>query len=114
MLLIGTCGTALAAEPSAQDFMDGLTLDVLSRNFFLQNDYRSPSLANKNYKQEWAQGFIASFASGFTAGTVGFGVDAHGFLGLKLDGGKGHPVRACCRWIQKAAVRATIPAPVAR
>ncbi|WP_238965576.1 OprD family porin [Pseudomonas sp. AF32] len=90
MLLVSNCGTAQATEPSAQDFMDGSTLNVLSRNFFLQNDYRSPSPANKSYKQEWAQGFIATFASGFTPGTVGLGVDAHGFFGLKLDGGKGH------------------------
>ncbi|MDB6442521.1 OprD family porin [Pseudomonas sp. 21TX0197] len=90
MVLIGSSTTALAAEPSVQDVMAGSTFGVLSRNFFLQNDYRSPSPANKNYKQEWAQGFIASFSSGFTPGTVGFGVDAHGFLGLKLDGGRGH------------------------
>lgn len=82
--------TALADEPDTQGFLDGSTLNVLNRNFFLQSDYRSPTPADKNYKQEWAQGFIASFDSGFTPGTVGFGVDTHGFLGLKLDGGKGH------------------------
>lgn len=65
-------------------------MSVLSRNFYLNSDYRSPSPAGKNYKQEWAQGFIGAFESGFTPGTFGFGLDAHGFLGLKLDGGKGH------------------------
>ena len=90
LLIPAATGTTLADEPEAQGFMESSALNVLNRNFFLQSDYRSPSPANKNYKQEWAQGFIASFASGFTPGTVGFGVDAHGFLGVKLDGGKGH------------------------
>jgi hypothetical protein len=82
-------GTTLADEP-AQGFLDGATLEVLSRNFYLNSDYRSPSPTGKSYKAEWAQGFISTFESGFTPGTLGFGLDAHAFLGLKLDGGKGH------------------------
>ncbi|MDQ0123580.1 hypothetical protein J2W17_002527 [Pseudomonas lini] len=92
VLFMGTATTAMAAEPapSRQGFVQGSTLEVLSRNFYLNSDYRSPSPAGKNYKEEWAQGFITSFESGFTPGTIGVGIDAHGFLGLKLDGGKGH------------------------
>ena len=74
----------------ASDFFNDAKTEVLSRNFFLSNDYRSPSPAGKNYKQEWAQGFIGTFTSGYTPGSIGFGIDAHAFLGLKLDGGKGH------------------------
>ncbi|WP_131670462.1 OprD family porin [Pseudomonas parakoreensis] len=74
----------------ASDFFNDAKTEVLSRNFFLSNDYRSPSPAGKNYKQEWAQGFIGTFTSGYTPGSVGFGIDAHALLGLKLDGGKGH------------------------
>ncbi|MGF6208711.1 OprD family porin [Pseudomonas frederiksbergensis] len=91
-LLISVAGTALADEsaPAAQSFLDGATLGVLSRNFYLNSDYRTPSPSGKSYKAEWAQGFISSFESGFTEGTLGFGLDAHAFVGLKLDGGKGH------------------------
>ena len=81
-------GMVLADE--SQGLLAGAKLEVLSRNFYLNNDYRSPTPAGKSYKAEWAQGFISSFESGFTPGTLGFGLDAHGFLGLKLDGGKGH------------------------
>lgn len=88
-LLASTTATALADE-SPPGFLQGATLDVLSRNFYLNSDYRSPSPADKNYKAEWAQGFISSFASGFTPGTLGFGLDVHAFAGFKLDGGKGH------------------------
>ncbi|ANI54664.1 membrane protein [Pseudomonas sp. DR 5-09] len=80
----------LADTACASGFLDDAKTEVLSRNFYLSNDYRSPSPAGKNYKQEWAQGFIGTFASGFTEGTVGVGLDAHAFYGLKLDGGKGH------------------------
>jgi len=85
LLLGGAVNTALASG-----FLDDAKGEVLSRNFFLSNDYRSPSPSGKNYKQEWAQGFIGTFSSGFTEGTVGFGLDAHAFYGLKLDGGRGH------------------------
>ncbi|PMX03188.1 outer membrane porin, OprD family [Pseudomonas sp. FW215-R2] len=80
----------LANSACASGFLDDAKGEVLSRNFFLSNDYRSPSPSGKNYKQEWAQGFIGTFASGFTDGTIGFGLDAHAFYGLKLDGGRGH------------------------
>ncbi len=61
LLLGGVANTALASG-----FLDDAKGEVLSRNFFLSNDYRSPSPSGKNYKQEWAQGFIGTFASGFT------------------------------------------------
>jgi len=63
---------------------------LLSRNYLLHNDYRSPSASGQSYRQEWAQGFIGEVRSGFTPGPLGLGVDAHGFVGLKLDGGRGH------------------------
>nr|WP_315445372.1 OprD family porin [uncultured Pseudomonas sp.] len=87
-LLLLLCG--LTETAVADGFFDDAKSEVLSRNFFLSNDYRSPSPTGKNYKQEWAQGFIGTFSSGFTDGTIGFGIDAHAFAGLKLDGGKGH------------------------
>ncbi|WP_064118044.1 OprD family porin [Pseudomonas fluorescens] len=87
-LLALLCGLTTTAHASG--FFDDSKSEVLSRNFYLSNDYRSPSPSGKNYKQEWAQGLIGTFSSGFTPGTVGFGIDAHAFAGLKLDGGKGH------------------------
>ena len=82
--------SGMVQADESQGLLAGAKLEVLSRNFYLNNDYRSPTPAGKSYKAEWAQGFISSFESGFTPGTLGFGLDAHGFLGLKLDGGKGH------------------------
>lgn len=85
-------GTTWASESAqtSQGFRAGSSVEVLSRNFYLNSDFRTPQPTGKNYTQEWAQGFISSFESGFTAGTIGFGIDAHAFLGIKLDSGKGH------------------------
>ncbi|MGH8409090.1 MAG: OprD family porin, partial [Pseudomonas sp.] len=39
--------------------------------------------------EEWTQNFILDARSGFTQGTVGFGLDVLGLYSQKLDGGKG-------------------------
>ena len=44
---------------------------------------RCTSIASK--RDETAQGFILNLQSGYTEGTVGFGLDALGMLGIKLD-----------------------------
>ena len=46
--------------------------------------------ANQQAKaEEWTQNFILDAKSGFTQGTVGFGIDGLGLYSQKLDGGKG-------------------------
>ncbi|MET0948951.1 MAG: OprD family porin [Pseudomonas sp.] len=86
LLASGQALAVHAEEPHG--FVEDSTLNLLSRNFFLHNDYRTGH-EQKNYKQEWAQGFIANLKSGFTQGEIGVGIDAHGFYGLKLDSGRG-------------------------
>src|SRR5690606_22216255 len=55
-------------------------------NFYY--DRNDKNTANNNSEaSEWGQGFIFNYASGYTEGTVGFGVDAVGLLGVKLDSG---------------------------
>ncbi len=43
-LLTGSAAPAMAAQlaQSTPGFLDGATLEVLSRNFYLNNDYRTP------------------------------------------------------------------------
>ncbi|MEG5265531.1 OprD family porin [Pseudomonas sp. JDS28PS106] len=77
------------SQGASAGLWDGSTASVLSRNFFLHNDYRHDDVRDKSYQQEWAQGFIGRYSSGFTPGIVGVGVDAHGFLGVRLDSGRG-------------------------
>jgi hypothetical protein len=89
LALVAISPEIMAAADDEHGFLADTSLNVLSRNFFLQNDYRTGQ-RDQSYRQEWAQGFIANLQSGFTQGILGVGVDAHGFYGLKLDGGRGH------------------------
>lgn len=59
-----------------------------ARNIYFNQDNRSGS-AKPSKMEEWGQGFLFDFTSGYTEGTVGVGVDALGMLGLRLDSGKG-------------------------
>ncbi|WP_152223707.1 OprD family outer membrane porin [Pseudomonas sp. SCB32] len=68
-------------------FVEGSRLYALVRNYYFQRDNHSGPATND--PNEWAQGFLLSYRSGFTDTPIGVGIDAHGFLGLKLDGGGG-------------------------
>ena len=69
----------------AEGFIDDSHATLQSSNFYLNRDFREDSGISK--REEWAQGFVLDFRSGYTPGTVGFGLDAIGMLGLKLDSG---------------------------
>lgn len=66
------------------DFIGDSKATLELRNFYMNRDLRDPGVAQSK-REEWAQGFILKAESGFTEGTVGFGLDAYAGLGLKLD-----------------------------
>lgn len=70
---------------NAAGFVEDSTANLTMRNLYYNNDFRS---RNSNPRQEeWGQGFVLNALSGFTQGSVGFGIDAMGMLGVRLDGG---------------------------
>lgn len=83
------------------DFIADSKASLELRNFYMNRDFRqdgSPALPTvtgktptetRSKSEEWAQGFLMRYESGFTEGTVGVGVDAIGTLGVKLDSGRG-------------------------
>ena len=84
----GTFGVSLMAQA---EFIKDSTASIEARNFYFNRDFRqadtpTPSQAKQ---EEWAQGFLLRLESGYTEGTVGFGVDALGTFGFKLDSGDG-------------------------
>lgn len=91
VLALASCSVSNASVQS-QGFVEDSSLTLLSRNFYFNRDYRkggeSPT-GKAGYAEAWAQAFIARFQSGYTQGTVGFGLDAHAMLALKLDSGDG-------------------------
>ncbi|MCG8909082.1 OprD family porin [Pseudomonas sp. DP-17] len=66
------------------DFIADSKANLELRNFYFNRDYRQSGAAQSK-SEEWAQGFLLRFESGYTEGTVGVGVDALGLLGIKLD-----------------------------
>ena len=81
-----TLGLSLSQVAHA-DFIGDSKATLEARNFYFNRDFRED--AGQNKSEEWAQGFILRAESGYTEGTVGFGLDAIGMLGFKLDSGDG-------------------------
>lgn len=73
----------ITMPPVYADFIDDASGNLELKNFYFSRDIHDGTGQSK--REEWAQGFQLNLNSGFTEGTVGFGVDAIGMLGLKLD-----------------------------
>jgi hypothetical protein len=78
----------LTQHAAAGGFIEDSKASLTLRNFYINTDNREGTAAPSR-QEEWGQGFLLNYASGFTEGTVGVGVDALGLLGVKLDSGKG-------------------------
>lgn len=83
LAIAATCTAPLANAAFIEDSSASLT----ATNIYFNRDFREGDGQNK--REEWGQGFRLDLQSGFTEGTVGFGLDAMGLLGIKLDSGKG-------------------------
>lgn len=66
------------------EFIKDSKASIELRNFYFNRDFRQEG-ASQSKAEEWAQGFLLRYESGYTEGTIGFGVDAIGLLGVKLD-----------------------------
>lgn len=87
-----TGGLSMALSPLASaDFINDSKASLNMRNFYFNNDNRDGTAAPSK-TEEWGQGFMLNYQSGFTEGTVGFGLDAIGLLGITLDSGEGRHV----------------------
>ncbi|NRF46753.1 OprD family porin [Pseudomonas stutzeri] len=73
-----------ASNVASAAFIEDSKAAVELRNFYMNRDFRQ-SGATQSKAEEWAQGFILKMESGYTEGPVGFGLDAVGLLGVKLD-----------------------------
>ncbi|CAI8962448.1 Porin-like protein NicP [Pseudomonas sp. IT-P74] len=76
----------LAQQAGAAGFLEDSKASISSRTMYYNNDNREGGADQK----ESAEGLKFDYLSGFTQGTVGFGIDAQALLGIHLDGGKGH------------------------
>ncbi len=89
---------AVASQQSESNgFIEDSSLNAHARALYFNRDFRNDSARNQkaangknqSYREESGLGLKAIYESGFTQGTVGFGVDAFGLQGIKLDSGGG-------------------------
>ncbi|MFP6848710.1 MAG: OprD family porin [Pseudomonas sp.] len=82
-LLSLAISTALLAPSAYADFVADSSANLKATNIYLHRDYREDPGQNK--REEWGQSFWLNVQSGYTEGPVGFGLDAQGLVGIKLD-----------------------------
>ena len=87
-LALGVALCAIAQQAGAAGFIEDSKATLGLRNFYINTDNREGT-ANPSKNEEWGQGYDLRFISGYTQGTVGFGLDAIGLLGVRLDSGGG-------------------------
>jgi len=92
---ISCLGVPVAAN--AEGFFEDSHAQLDLRNFYMNRDYRNDNLPDvprhkgkaQSKSEDWGQGFLLRLNSGFTATPIGFGLDALGLYGVKLDSGAG-------------------------
>jgi len=88
LIAIALTGAALPAVAEESGFVEGAKVNLNLRNFYINRNFTNPTRA-QGKAEEWTQSFILDARSGFTQGTVGFGMDVLGLYSVKLDGGQG-------------------------
>ncbi|SPO69838.1 OprD family porin [Pseudomonas sp. JV241A] len=84
--LLFLCALSFCANAAEPGFIKDASATLQARNYYFSRDFSGIVGANQQSKaEEWGQGFIFNFKSGYTPGPLGVGVDAIGLLGLKLD-----------------------------
>lgn len=86
IILGGLSIGANGEEPKAHGFLEDSQAVVSSRTMYYSNDNHDGGLDQR----EAATAIKFAFTSGFTQGTVGFGLDIASLVAVHLDGGKGH------------------------
>ncbi|MGZ0713326.1 OprD family porin [Pseudomonas palleroniana] len=86
-LALAVAVAAIAQQAHSAGFIEDSKATLGLRNFYINTDNRdgAPTSSSRSKNAEWGQGFDLRFISGYTQGTVQFGVDAIGLYGMRLD-----------------------------
>ena len=79
------CASAAAYvtdQAESKGFIEDSKLDLLLRSYYFNRNKKEGAVDDK----DWTGAVQGVFSSGFTQGTVGVGIDAFGYMGLKLEG----------------------------
>ena len=106
LALASPLALADSAQSRPNGFIEDSTWSLLNRTVYDNREYRhgasnsgarnayKPRAQRNGYAEEWAYGLMGTLQSGFTQGLIGVGVDAHAYLGVKLDSGGGRAGKA--------------------
>ncbi|MDO8707370.1 MULTISPECIES: OprD family porin [Pseudomonas] len=89
----GTSQFAMASsQEESKGFFGDQSLKLKTRFEYMNRDFKNGASnnADSGYRQESGISQLLTYESGFTQGTVGFGLDAMAMGAVKLDGGTGH------------------------
>ncbi|MBV4522753.1 OprD family porin [Pseudomonas sp. SWRI74] len=89
----GTSQFAMASsQEESKGFFGDQSLKLKTRFEYMNRDYKNGASnnADSGYRQDSGLSQLLTYESGFTQGTVGFGLDAMAMGSVKLDGGSGH------------------------
>jgi imipenem/basic amino acid-specific outer membrane pore len=75
----------MADQADSKGFIEDSSLKITSRTLYFDRDWHNSGSVN-NYSRDTGEGLTARFASGFTQGIVGFGIDSFALAGIKFDG----------------------------
>jgi hypothetical protein len=78
----------MATQAGAAGFLEDSKATLSSRTMYFENDIREGVRAQD--QRETAEGLLFNFISGYTPGTVGFGLDVQAMYGIHLGGGIDH------------------------
>lgn len=95
-LIASSVAAGLLAMPAlsvaeSNGFVEDAKANLNLRNLYYNGDPREGTNAPRD--EEWGQGFLLNFQSGYTQGPIGLGLDALAQAGIRLDSGgrKGKP-----------------------
>ncbi|TBU71389.1 outer membrane porin, OprD family [Pseudomonas daroniae] len=93
-IAVAVMASSLSVGAQAEGFVEDAKVSLNLRNYYFNRNYLNGTdpLVNgerQGQAEGWTQSFILDARSGFTAGTVGFGLDVLGMYSVKLDGNRG-------------------------
>ena len=88
LALLGSTALALVLPSAthAAGFVDDAKVTLGLRNYYFNRNFLNHTQNDQAQAEGWTQSFILDARSGYTQGTVGFGLDVLGLYAAKLDG----------------------------
>ncbi|UCJ15787.1 OprD family porin [Pseudomonas sp. MM211] len=93
-IALAIAASALPVAAQAEGFVEDAKVSLGLRNYYFNRNYLNgtdPVIRGERQGQAegWTQSFILDARSGYTAGTIGVGLDVLGLYSIKLDGNRG-------------------------